>query len=287
MTTSQGPPAAGHMPGYGRTVADDDGMPGTKWRASFVIADGVSADTPHCRPVPMVTGQLFRMRAATGLAQLAGSPEPVVLSAERGRLEVYGVPEGVTVEAFNSGLCRTVVIEAQESGPVAWVPPATAACVGGDSRLRTLARLIADHIFSQDADALIADGLGMAMMACASAPQRPATGARSREPVDRRIARALDYIDAHYSEPISTASIAEAANLSAGHFARLFKAVVGERVWSYVIRHRCEQARELLLTTSLPIAEVTYRCGFAHQGHLTSRFRQFYGTTPGALRRDG
>ena len=275
VSPSHDPPSTGHD------------MLATKWRASFVIADGVSADMPRCRPALMVTGQLFRMRAVSGLAQLAGSPEPIILSAEQGRLEIYGIPEGVTVEAFNGGLCRTVVVEAQETGPIPWVPSATTACVAADSRLRALGRLITDHIFSQDPDALFADGLGMAMVACASAPQRLEAGARRQEMTDRRIARALDYINAHFSDPICTASIAEAANLSAGHFSRLFKTVVGKPVWSYVMQHRCEQARELLLTTTLPIAEITYRCGFAHQGHLTSRFRQLYGTTPGALRRNG
>lgn len=98
--------------------------------------------------------------------------------------------------------------------------------------------------------------------------------------IDSRIARVLEYIDTHIGEALNVAQLAEVAFLSAGHFSRRFKAELGISVWAYVTRRRCERAREMLLTTRLPVAEIAYRCGFAHQGHLTRCFGEQFGMTP-------
>ena len=103
-------------------------------------------------------------------------------------------------------------------------------------------------------------------------------------PQDDRIARAVDYAEAHLDEALTLAELAAIACLSAGHFSRSFKATVGEPVWAYVQRRRVERAMEMLQYTDLPIAEIAYRCGFAHQGHLTSCFKRQFGLTPGAAR---
>ncbi|MEM1381825.1 MAG: AraC family transcriptional regulator [Pseudomonadota bacterium] len=102
--------------------------------------------------------------------------------------------------------------------------------------------------------------------------------------LDPRITRALDHIDAHLGENLTVAKLAEIAYLSPGHFSRNFKSVIGTSVWQYVTERRCKRAKELLETTSLPIAEIAFDCGFAHQGHLTRCFKDSFGMTPGSLR---
>ena len=101
---------------------------------------------------------------------------------------------------------------------------------------------------------------------------------------DVRIIRAIDFAEAHLGEDLSVAGLASIACLSPAQFARVFRATTGEAVWSYVQRRRAEQARVLLLTTALPIAEIAYRCGYASQAHLTRCFKAAFGTTPGAAR---
>lgn len=101
---------------------------------------------------------------------------------------------------------------------------------------------------------------------------------------DPRLARAIDYVEANLGESLTVREIAAAAGLSAGHFARSFKATTGVTVWAHVRRHRVERAKKLLLSTRLPIAEIAFDCGFAHQGHLTHCFKRQFGVTPGALR---
>ena len=103
---------------------------------------------------------------------------------------------------------------------------------------------------------------------------------------DPRMARTIDYIEAHLGEALNVGEIAAVAAMSPSHFARAFRATTGEPVWAFVQRRRCERARALLATTRLPIAEVAFQTGFAGQAHLTTSLRRRYGATPGDLRRD-
>ena len=102
---------------------------------------------------------------------------------------------------------------------------------------------------------------------------------------DGRVARAIDYIEAHIGDQMTVGELAAIACLSPGHFARTFKATTGQPVWTYVQKRRCQRAKEQLLTTQLSIAEVAYRCGFASQGHLTGCFKAQFGVTPAAARK--
>ena len=112
------------------------------------------------------------------------------------------------------------------------------------------------------------------------------TVARQPRPEDVRVARVIDYIEAHLGEPLSVAELASVACLSAGYFSRSFRATTGEALWAYVRRRRGERAMEMLRTTRLSIAEIAYACGFANQGHFTECFKRQFAMTPGAVRRD-
>ena len=103
---------------------------------------------------------------------------------------------------------------------------------------------------------------------------------------DPRIGRMIDHIEAHLGEALTVAEIAAVACLGTGHFSLSFKATTGQPVWAYVQRRRCERAKELPLTTQLPVAEIAYRCGFASQSHLTACFKQQFDVTPAQARRE-
>jgi AraC-like DNA-binding protein len=107
----------------------------------------------------------------------------------------------------------------------------------------------------------------------------------SRE--DVRIARVLDYVDAHLGEPLSVAELAGVACLSPAQFSRAFKSTIGEAVWAYVQRRRCERARDLLRLTCLSLADVAYEVGFTSQSHFTTAMKRRYDATPGAIRAEG
>lgn len=96
--------------------------------------------------------------------------------------------------------------------------------------------------------------------------------------------RALSYIDARLAENISLANVARECSLSVAQFARAFKRSTGLAPYQFLTERRVDRARELLSRTSMPLAEVAMRCGFADQSHFTKVFRRAMGASPGSFR---
>lgn len=126
------------------------------------------------------------------------------------------------------------------------------------------------------------------VLRCSNASKDPALAqavAQQFRPENKRIASAIEYAEAHMGEALSVAELAGVACLSTGHFARAFKATMGEAVWAYVQRRRGERAMEMLKSTSLAIADIAFSLGFSNQAHLTRCFKRQFGVTPGQVRR--
>lgn len=136
-------------------------------------------------------------------------------------------------------------------------------------------------------DHLLIDGLTLQLLALLAVQggDRLRKGELSTKD-DQRIIRVIDYIESHFGDALSVGDLATVAAMSPGHFSRVFKATTGEPVWAYVQRRRCERAQEMLEFTRNSIAEVAHACGFSSQAHFTHCFRQAFGITPGALRRN-
>jgi AraC family transcriptional regulator len=98
------------------------------------------------------------------------------------------------------------------------------------------------------------------------------------------IRRVVDYVQAHIGEELSLRQLAALTDLSAYHFAHMFKQSTGKAPHRYVLMRRIEFAKTLLEHTRLPLAEVALRSGFASQSHFTVMFRKFVGCAPGVYR---
>jgi AraC family transcriptional regulator len=95
-----------------------------------------------------------------------------------------------------------------------------------------------------------------------------------------KIKQIKDYIEDNIAEELAIAELAALVPMSQFHFARAFKATVGQSPHQYVVKRRMERAKVLLSVTGLPVAEVAYRVGFANQSHFTAQFRKIIGITP-------
>ncbi|HEX6183884.1 MAG TPA: AraC family transcriptional regulator [Pyrinomonadaceae bacterium] len=99
-----------------------------------------------------------------------------------------------------------------------------------------------------------------------------------------RLRRVLSYIADNHERDLSLEDIAGEAAMSTFHFAREFKRATGTTPHQHLLKLRVERAKELLVGSQLPLAEVGLRTGFSHQSHFTRLFRRFTGTTPQSYR---
>jgi AraC family transcriptional regulator len=102
----------------------------------------------------------------------------------------------------------------------------------------------------------------------------------------RRLIRVREYIDANLEGGnLTIARLANVASLSQFHFARAFKAAVGNSPHQYVSAHRLERAKELLTRGDQSLLDIAIALNFSSQANFTRAFRKGAGMTPGQYRR--
>ena len=94
------------------------------------------------------------------------------------------------------------------------------------------------------------------------------------------------YLQAHLAEDVSLGMLSDEFHLSAQYISQLFKSEIGVNFLTYFTNIRMEQAKKLLLTTSLLIAEVSEQSGYADYRVFTKVFKKSEGVTPSQYRRD-
>jgi AraC-like DNA-binding protein len=73
--------------------------------------------------------------------------------------------------------------------------------------------------------------------------------------------RATEFLEAHLDGDISLRRVAEICDLSLSHFARAFKYTFRKPPYQWLLERRIEKARDLLLNSRLPLADIAIRCG--------------------------
>jgi AraC-like DNA-binding protein len=94
------------------------------------------------------------------------------------------------------------------------------------------------------------------------------------------IRRARRYIDEHFMHGISLRQIAAHVSLSPYYLLRAFRSHTGMPPYAYLESVRIRQAQRLI-ELGKPLVEVAGEVGFSSQSHLTHRFKQIIGVTPG------
>jgi transcriptional regulator GlxA family with amidase domain len=87
------------------------------------------------------------------------------------------------------------------------------------------------------------------------------------------------------AEPLTVATMARHAHVSARTFARRFRLETGTTPLQWLLARRVLAARRLLEESDLPVETVAVRVGFGDAASLRAHFRRATATTPTAYRR--
>lgn len=94
------------------------------------------------------------------------------------------------------------------------------------------------------------------------------------------IVRSMAYIQTHYPEKLSVDALADAANMSRSTYLRHFGRIAKCSPLQYQTACRIKRAKELLVFTDLPAAQIAQECGFYDSSHLIRFFSKAEGMSP-------
>jgi AraC-like DNA-binding protein len=88
----------------------------------------------------------------------------------------------------------------------------------------------------------------------------------------------------HYSEEQpglkNSHYISEKLNLSYTYISNLFSEIKGITIEQYIIAHKIERAKELLIYSDLSLTDISYSLHYSSVAHLSSQFKKVTGLTP-------
>lgn len=103
-------------------------------------------------------------------------------------------------------------------------------------------------------------------------------------PLDPRIAHAVEWLAARYARAIRLEELAAACGMSPSRLSHLFRDQLGVAPMRWLERLRIDRAREQLVMTGRPIAEIAAAVGFDDPDWFARVFKRRTGATPRAFR---
>ncbi|MBU9729093.1 response regulator transcription factor [Diplocloster modestus] len=96
----------------------------------------------------------------------------------------------------------------------------------------------------------------------------------------------IAYINRNFSKTDMTIDvIAEQTYLSAGRLNKLFKSETGITIYKYLKETRLNNAKHLLSTTTLPVYEISEKCGYSSSQYFSQVFYETFNMTPNTYRK--
>ena len=99
------------------------------------------------------------------------------------------------------------------------------------------------------------------------------------------VRQAIRFMREHYMENIDIGILASELGFHSAYLTRLFGKHAGVTPLKYLTNIRIQEAKRLLIATSLPISEVGERVGYPDQFHFSKTFRKATGMNPSAFRK--
>lgn len=96
--------------------------------------------------------------------------------------------------------------------------------------------------------------------------------------------RCIEFIDGHYSDPVTLDEIAAYAGKSPNYVCSRFSSIYGMTLIEYLNKVRIKHACEMIAYTDINIEDIYHRCGFNNVRNFNRVFIQNVGTTPARYR---
>lgn len=97
------------------------------------------------------------------------------------------------------------------------------------------------------------------------------------------IDQAIQYIQSHYSEPLTLDRLADIFGLKPKYFSSLFHRYVGLGPIDYLIQYRINRAHDLLMTGQFTVAVVARSVGYGDAYYFSRLFKKHKGLPPGQV----
>jgi AraC-like DNA-binding protein/mannose-6-phosphate isomerase-like protein (cupin superfamily) len=101
----------------------------------------------------------------------------------------------------------------------------------------------------------------------------------------QRLRAVLQWISAHYSEPVCVADAAALCQCSPNHFMRWFRQMTGQTFIIFLREYRLNASAEALRTTEDTILSISEQCGFENLSYFNREFKAHFGMTPREYRK--
>jgi AraC family transcriptional regulator len=156
-----------------------------------------------------------------------------------------------------------------------------------DPGIMHLAQLFADECASDEPKSrLYGDTLSVALLLALARQDAPNDRTIKRGHLAPwQIRRATEYFAAHLADDIQLQTVSDLVKLSRSYFSRAFKISTGVAPHQWLLQARIARAKQLLLETDLPLAQISVDIGFADQAHFTRTFGRVTGQSPRAWQR--
>jgi AraC family transcriptional regulator len=103
-----------------------------------------------------------------------------------------------------------------------------------------------------------------------------------------RVNAVIDYIEAHLTDDLTLAGLADVAHFSPYHFHRVFSMLVGETLSRFISRLRVERAATLLVQhPDRSVTTVGTDCGFTNPSSFARAFKEAFGMSATEWRNGG
>ena len=97
---------------------------------------------------------------------------------------------------------------------------------------------------------------------------------------DPAVIQAMHYIRCNACKGIKVEQVLDAIGMSRSNLEKRFKDETGETIHTMIHSEKLERARMLLVSSSMPINEISQMCGYPSLQYFYSVFKKSYATTP-------